>query len=173
MKIKYQWFLGGRVMFWVSIILFTVMVLGFVVTYVIDPTSKIYMSEQSIDPTSIQTMSEKYVECMGIEIDAPIEYRFVRYQDDDPDKIVLGTFHKWNDTYYISISVDLYKTTSLNSTIIHETRHMIVRYLKDENIIDLEKYTEEIAQEKNEYYNNMFNGGVYLLRESQKENKND
>ena len=37
-------------------------------------------------------------------------------------------------------------------------------------IIDLTKYTEEITQWENAYYNNLFNSGVYLLKE--KENKN-
>lgn len=170
MKIKYQWFLGGRGMFWVSIVLFFVMIIGFTITYLIDPTEKIYMKEQSIDPTPIKELSEKYVECMGIKVDVPIKYRFVRYQHENNGEFLLGTFHKWNGTYYIDISVDLYKTSQLAGVVIHETRHMVVQYLKDENIIDLNKYTEEIAEEKNDYYNNLFNSSVYLLRESQKEN---
>ena len=36
-----------------------------------------------------------------------------------------------------------------------------------EKIIDLTEYTEEIAQEKNETYNNLFNCGVKLLKEEQ------
>ena len=44
---------------------------------------------------------------------------------------------------------------------------MIVEYLKDEKIIDLTKYTEEIASQNNEYYNNLFNSGVYLLKEEE------
>ena len=44
---------------------------------------------------------------------------------------------------------------------------MIVQELKNEEIIDLTEYTEEIAQEKNEIYNNLFNCGVKLLKEEQ------
>ena len=43
---------------------------------------------------------------------------------------------------------------------------MIVQELKNEKIIDLTKYTEEIAQEKNETYNDLFNRGVKLLKET-------
>ena len=112
----------------------------------------------------------------GITIDRPIIYRFVRYrnnadaEDIDPKKeVLLGTFHEWNGTYYIDISVDLYKMYSLDSVIIHETRHMIVEYLRDEKIIDLTNYTEEIASEKNIHYNNLFEQSIYLLKEKLKE----
>ena len=94
MKIKYQWFLGGRVMFWVSIVLFFVMIIGFTVTYLIDPTEKIYMKEQSIDPTPIKELSEKYVECMGIKVDVPIKYRFVRYQHENNNEFLLLVYKK-------------------------------------------------------------------------------
>lgn len=173
MKIKWQWFIGGRVMFWISIILMIGLLIGFTLTYLIDPTKKIYMKEQSIDPASIQELSEQYVGCLGVKIDKPIVYRFVRYTTKgyDPDEeILLGTFHEWNDKYYIDISVDLYKTSSLKDTVIHETRHMLVEYMRDKKIIDLVKYTEEIAQEKNKYYNDLFNSGIYLLKEKEKEN---
>lgn len=169
MKIKYQWFLGGRVMFWVSIILFIFMLFAFATAYIIDPVKSLYMKEQSVDPTSIQELSEKYVACLGVCVDMPIEYRFVKYNNRDEDVVLLGTFHEWNGTYRINISVDLYKTARLSETVIHETRHMIVEYLRDKNIIDLTKYTEEIAQGQNEYYNSLFNSGVYLLKKYQSE----
>lgn len=44
---------------------------------------------------------------------------------------------------------------------------MVVQYLKDKHIIDLTKYTEEIAYDENVYYDNMFSSGVYLLKNSQ------
>ena len=70
--------------------------------------------------------------------------------------------------------MDLYKTSSLNSIVIHETRHMLVEYMRDNGVIDLNKYTEEIAQEKDERCNNLFNCGMYLLKEQQiKENEDD
>lgn len=78
--------------------------------------------------------------------------------------ILLGTFHEWNDVYYIDISIDLYKISGLESTVIHETRHMLVQELKNEKIIDLTKYTEEIAQNNNEYYNNLFDSAIDLLK---------
>ena len=42
--------------------------------------------------------------------------------------------------------------------------------MRDKKIIDLVKYTEEIAQEKNTYYNHLFDSGIYLLKEKEKEN---
>lgn len=107
----------------------------------------------------------------GITIDVPIIYRFVTYkinEKDDDDEVLLGTFHKWNSKYYIDISVNLYKLEPFQKIVEHETRHMIVQYLKDKNIINLEKYTEEIAQEKTNYYSGLFTCGIYLLKESQK-----
>ena len=163
-------------MFWLAIIIFICFVFGFIATYVIDPTTMIGMKIQSVDTASIKAVSEKYVKQYGITIDKPIIYRFVRYRNnkdvDDlepSNKVLLGTFHEWNGTYYIDISIDLYKLYALDATIIHETRHMMVEYLRDEKIIDLTNYTEEIASEKNSHYNNLFEQGIYLLKESQKE----
>jgi hypothetical protein len=53
----------------------------------------------------------------------------------------------------------------LNETVIHETKHLIVEYLKDKKIIDLSKYTENIAYEEDEQDNNLFEDGVFLLRQ--------
>lgn len=169
MKLKWQWFLGGRIMFWVSIVLVLILISAFVFTYIIDPIAILYISEQSINNTSIEILSKDYVSSCGIKIDKSIIYRYVRYlgEDEDSEDILLGTFHEWNNTYYIDISIDLYKDEDLKSVVVHETRHMIVEYLKDQNIIDLTKYTEEIAEGKNSYYNNMFNSGIYLLKEVQ------
>jgi hypothetical protein len=174
-KLKWQWFLGGRIMFWVSIIIFIVLIIEFVITYIIDPTSCLYITKYKIDPASIEKVSQSYVDSLGITIDKPIEYSFVRYRDkgyeaNPGEEILLGTFHEWNGVYYINISIDLYKGSSLADIVIHETRHMIVEYLKDKKIIDLTKYTEEIAQRKNTYYNNLFNSGVHLLKEKENEN---
>ena len=170
MRLKWQWFLGGKFMFWVSIIIFMFLISSFVFTYIIDPTATFYMKKQKIDPTIIKTISEKYVSNLGITIDNKnIEYNFVKYNHDrynseGEDTILLGTFHEWNDTYYINISLDLYNSTLLDDIVIHETRHMIVEYLKDKKIINLDKYTEEIAEGKDIYYNNLFNSGIYLLK---------
>lgn len=108
----------------------------------------------------------------GIVINKPIVYRFVKYNEGAygikvKDKVLLGTFHEWNNTYYIDISFTLYEDETLKDIVIHETRHMIVQYLRDEDIIDLTKYTEEIAYNENVYYNNIFDSGVYLLKNSQ------
>lgn len=174
-KIKWQWFLGGRIMFWVSIIIFIVLIIGFVATYVIDPTLSLYMTKYKIDPASIEKLSQSYVDGLGITIDKPIEYSFVRYKDkgynaNPGEEILLGTFHEWNGVYYINISIDLYKGPLLDDIVIHETRHMVIEYLKDKKIIDLTEYTEEIAQGENTYYNDLFNSGVYLLKEKENEN---
>ena len=175
MKIKWQWFLGGKTMFWVSIIIFIVLIIGFVTTYVIDPASSLCMTKYKIDPASIEKASQSYIDGLGITIDKPIEYCFVRYRDkgykaNPGEEILLGTFHEWNGVYYINISVDLYKSSRLEEIVIHETRHLVVEYLKDEKIIDLTKYTEEIAQHENSYYNSLFNNGIYLLKERDKNN---
>lgn len=177
MRIKWQWFLGGRVMFWVMMISFVVLVFVFTIAYVVDPSTCVVMKVQNVDETSIKDLSEEYVESLGITIDKPIVYRFVRYRfdrgfrDKPGEEILLGTFHEWNGKYYIDISVDLYRLlTSLRCVVIHETRHMIVEYLKDEKIINLEKYTEEIANEEDIYYNDLFNSGIYLLKKSQNKN---
>lgn len=177
MKLNWQWFLGGRFMFWVSLIVFILLVIMFVstftFTYFVDLTSISNIKVQDVDTTVIKDLSESYVKTCEITIDTPIVYRFVKYNKDAYDTnsdetILLGTFHEWNDTYYIDISIDLKDTPDELADIVeHETRHMIVDYLKDTNIIDLEKYTEEIAQKKNIYYNELFNSGIYLLKELQ------
>ena len=175
MKIKWQWFSGGKTPFWLSIIIFIALITGFVTTYVIDPASSLCMTKYKIDPASIEKASQSYIDSLGITIDKPIEYCFVKYRDkgykaNPGEERLLGTFHEWNGVYYIDISVDLYKGTLLDDTVIHENRHMIVEYLKDKKIIDITKYTEEIAQGENAYYNNLFNSGVYLLKEKENEN---
>lgn len=169
MKIKWTWCMGGRDMFFISIVILSLALAGFILMYIIDPVASVYTKKQSVNPASIQELSEEYVKSYGITIDKPIKYGFVRYHDkgynaEPEDIITLGSFHEWNDTYYINISVDLYKSPSLKRIVIHETRHMIVEYLKDRHIINLSKYTEEIAQEQNEHYNKLFDGSVYLLK---------
>lgn len=174
MKLKWQWFLGGKVMFWILIILFTLAILGFMTLYIIDPTSMRYLKVQNLDSNSIKTISEKYVNDLNIQVNKKIIYRFVeykccKYDDEGTEMIILGTFHIWNDTYYIDISKDIYSTDELEEVVIHETRHMLVEYLKEQDIIDLTKYTEEIAQNNNIHYNQLFDNGIYLLK---KENEN-
>lgn len=170
MKLKWQWFLGGRVMFWLSIILFIVLVIGFISTYIIDPLTTLTMKPQKLDNGAIKTISEAYVDSLGLKLDKPVVYRFTKFNYNlrpDRDEILLGTFHEWNGRYYIDISIDLYGTTKCEATIIHETRHMIVVCLKNNKIIDLTKYTEEIAQEKNPEYNKIFDASVVLLNNEQ------
>lgn len=171
MKLRWQWFSGGQLMFWVSIIVIFILISIFIFTYTIDPASKL-VKVQDIDSTQIKKISEAYVNKWEIKVDVPITYRFVKYDEDEytedlDGKILLGTFHEWNGTYYIDVLSDLYNNVSLYGVVIHETRHMIIEYLRDKNIIDLTKYTEEIAKETNDYYNNMFNSGIYLLKNNQ------
>lgn len=173
MKLKWQWFLGGQIMFWITTILLVVLVFVFVVTYIIDPTTSMYMKVQSVDETSIKEISEQYVNSLGIKIDKPIVYRFVKYKNEDQltrgktngPAVLLGTFHEWNGTYFIDISVNLYRMSTLPDTVKHETRHMIVQELKHKKIIDLTNYTEEIAQRKDDYYSKLFDNSVSLLKE--------
>ena len=177
MKLNWQWFLGGKFMFWTSLAIFFILIIMFVstftFTYFIDLTSRLNVKVQDVNTDVIKELSESYVKTCGITIDTPIVYRFVKYNKNaydtnSNDTTLLGTFHEWNDTYYIDISIDLKdKPEDLIYVVEHETRHMIVDYLKDNDIIDLEKYTEEIAQKKNIYYNELFNSGIYLLKELQ------
>ena len=113
MKIKWQWFLGGRIMYWITIILFIILIFSHIITYMIDPTTKLYMTIQDTDSTSIKNISEQYIKSLGITINKPIRYRFVKYRHENHFKslnssseaVLLGTFHEWNSTYYIDISV--------------------------------------------------------------------
>lgn len=181
MKLKWQWFLGGQIMFWIATILLVVYVFAYIATYLIDPTTSMYMKVQSVDETSIKEISEQYVKELGIKINKPIVYRFVRFQREEGLKnkrknqeglicetVLLGTFHEWNNTYYIDISVNLFRMNMLYETVRHETRHMIVQELKNKKIIDLTKYTEEIAEENNPLYNELFNSSIKLLKEEHK-----
>ena len=153
--------------------MFFVLIIGFLAAFVVDPITLIYMKVQHIDTTSIKNISERYMKDLGVIVDKPIIYRFVRYKHDkglkadSDEEILLGTFHEWNGKYYIDISVDLYKLYTLDEIVIHETRHMLVDYLKDKNIINLSKYSEDIAQEKNIYYNKIFNYAIKLLENSE------
>ena len=61
MRITWQLFLGGKVMFWLAIIIFAIFAFGFTITYLVDPTTTIGMRIQNIDTTSIKEVSEKYV----------------------------------------------------------------------------------------------------------------
>lgn len=173
MNLKWQWFLGGKDMFWVSLTVFLIFVLTFVFTYVIDPVTIITMAKQPLSSSDIKDISEEYVSNLGVEIVHPIKYRFVRYKDggyegtDFGDEVLLGTFHEWNGVYYIDISVDMYKNKRLKEVVVHETRHMLVEYMKDEKIINLVKYTEEIAEGDNLNFNELFNIGINLLKEKE------
>lgn len=173
MILNWRWFSGGKTMFWVSLILLIFLLLSFGFTYFIDITTLTDIKVQNIDSTSIKDISEKYVESYGIVIDKPIVYRFVKYEynKEIEDDILLGTFHEWNSTYYIDILSELYGMNMLYDIVIHETRHMIIEYLRDKNIIDLTEYTEEIARGDNTYYNNLFDSGIYLLK-NQEETEN-
>lgn len=164
MKLKWQWFSGGQSMFWVSSIIILIMISAFICTFIIDLMPVFYMRRQDVDSSSIELISKDYVQKLDIIIDKPIKYNFVKYKD----PMLLGTFHEWNSTYYIDISVDLYKSLDLKSIVIHETRHMVVEYLTYKRIIDLRKYSEEIA-EGEEYYSALFDNSVYLLNNLQKE----
>ena len=166
MKLNWRLFLGGPVMFWLTIVLFIFLVVVFIFTYFVDATALVNIRPQGIDTSSISEISEEYVKNLGVVINKPIEYKYVRfkYNDKSEDEILLGTFHEWNETYYINISADLYKMDSLKEIVIHETRHMLVEFLNDENIINLIKYTEEIAQGNNTYYNNLLDSGIYLWK---------
>lgn len=166
MKLNWRLFLGGPVMFWLTIVLFIFLVVVFILTYFVDATALVNIRPQGIDTSSISEISEEYVKNLGVVINKPIKYKYVRfkYNDKSEDEILLGTFHEWNETYYINISADLYKMDSLKEIVIHETRHMLVEFLNDENIINLTKYTEEIAQGNNTYYNNLLDSGIYLWK---------
>lgn len=158
-------------MIWWFAIIFFILFISFISAYVIDPVSVIYMKRQDIDATIIEALSEDYLASLGIKVNNKIKYNFVRYRDEGYDaspgtEILLGTFHEWNNTYYIDVSVDLYdRDSTLIEVVAHETRHMVVEYLKDQKIINLEKYTEEIAEGNSYKYNELFDSAVRLLKE--------
>ena len=153
-------------MFWLSIIIFVFFIISFMCTYIIDPVALITMKRQKTDAEDIKQLSEEYVKQLGMTVDKPIKYNYVKYYNKaytPKDCVLLGTFHEWNGVYYVDISSDLDEKL-LAGVVIHETRHLIVEYLKDKHIVDLTKYTEEIALEENIYYNNLFDAGVQLLK---------
>lgn len=161
--------------FWVTNISLILIVGLYLITYVIDPTRILYKCvEDTKNQEYIKTISDNYLTTLGIKIDKQIYYRYVKYKPDkkDPDTIVLGTFHEWNNTYYIDISVDIMTLhDELIETVQHETRHMIVQELKNKKIINLTKYTENIAQAKDETYIKLFDSSVKILKEEQKNGK--
>lgn len=162
-------------MFWIALIVIFIAIIIFLLTYFIDPLTVFELKVQNVNNESIKKYSEEYVNSLGIKINTQIKYRFVEYfrdngfDADDDELITLGTFHLWNNVYYIDILVDLHNSPDLKKVVIHETRHMIVEYLRQQKIINLIKYSEEIAQEKDEYYNALFDSGVKLLKDAQNE----
>lgn len=171
MKLKWQWFLGGKIMLWIATIVLILFVLSYIVTFIVDPTSSTFMKIQNVDTSSIEKISKDYINSLEVYIDKPIKYRFVKYKhekyfgDFQEDMALLGSFHEWNDKYYIDISINLYKMSSLQEVVKHETRHMIVQELKNKKVIDLTRYSEEIAQGKDENYNQLFSCSIELLKE--------
>jgi len=166
MKIKWQWFIGGQKMFWVIVTIICIMISVLLVTYVINPMALIYTKEQNVNHSSIQEYMNSYIESLDINIDKPIECKFVEFKQNTNEigEVILGTFYEWNDTYFINITIGLYDNIRLESIVKHETRHMIVSYLKSTGVIDLEKYSEEIAEGINDDYNNLFNDSINLLK---------
>lgn len=58
---KWQWFVGGKVMCWITFSLIILLILTFTVTYVIDPITITNMKVQKTDITAIKDCSEAYV----------------------------------------------------------------------------------------------------------------
>lgn len=131
----------------------------FLYTFVIDVTNFYSIQEfTDADTSHIRDVSEEYLSTFGItDISYPIRYNFVKFKQP-----VLGTFHEWNHTYFINISTDIETEDTLRSTVIHETRHLIVQHLKNQNIIDLTAYTEEIASYENDWFSRLFIDAIYL-----------
>lgn len=156
-------------MFCVSLFLLFLLFFAFLFTYVIDLTGLIHSERQISDAHSIKIISEDYVNSFGIEVDMPIKYNFVKYRawTTSKDGVLLGTFHEWNGAYYIDISADIDDMSVFEDTVKHETRHMLVEYLKDQKIIDLTNYTEQIARNNSEFYNDIFNKFMGLLNMKQ------
>ena len=174
MKWNWQWFLGGRVMFWVSTIILAIFIGAYIVTYLIDPTTTIFMNIKDDDAAAVEEIMREYLDSLEVIIEKPVCCRFVEYKHEDrftskcdENTILLGTFHEWNNVYFIDISTYLKDKHNLFDTVRHETRHMLVQELKHKKIIDLTEYTEDIAQENNEIYNELFECGIKLLKEEQ------
>ena len=86
MRLKWEWFLGGKRMFWAMIILFIISIVGFIFTYIIDPTAWWYLNIQDINSEPVKTISEKHVNDLDINIDKKIIYRFVKYKKYEYDE---------------------------------------------------------------------------------------
>ena len=61
MKLKWQWFVGGKAMFWTAIIMMSILFFVFTISYIIDPTTTSCMRVQDADTTPIKEISENYL----------------------------------------------------------------------------------------------------------------
>lgn len=61
MQLKWQWFIGGKSMFWMTLVLFTILAVSFIFTYVIDPVATLYIKRRNTNVLSIKEISERYV----------------------------------------------------------------------------------------------------------------
>ena len=70
MKLKYQWFLGGRVMFCVSIILMVFLICSFTVAYIVDPITISSTITTEPDTGAIKEIAQKIVDAHPNEVQA-------------------------------------------------------------------------------------------------------
>lgn len=137
------------------------------VTHMVNVNSFAYTVTDDRDKTVIENISQEYLNSLELTMDKPIVYNFVKYKEtatDPLDLVTLGSFYEWDNKYYINISSNIVSERRLREVIIHETRHMVVEYLKNNDILDLSDYTEEIAQGTNKCYNALFFSAVDVAK---------
>ena len=62
---SYRWFLGGKVMFWIAIVLLACLISAFIVTYIVDVATIVAIKRFiKQDPTPIKEISENYVKSL-------------------------------------------------------------------------------------------------------------
>lgn len=62
MKLRYEWFGGDRFMFWFSIICIIIWVIGFVITYIVNPVALTVYKKHDADTTRIAEISAEYLD---------------------------------------------------------------------------------------------------------------
>ena len=74
----------------------------------IDPVLLISCHKTDKNTNEIKQLTEQYLNELGVTIDKPIEYRYVKYIGSERKKLTAGTFHVYKNKYVISVSEEFY-----------------------------------------------------------------
>lgn len=85
-----------------------VCVLTCILYLLIDPILLVSCRKTHKDTNEIKQLTVQYLNELGITIDKPIEYRFVRYIGSERKNSTVGTFHVYKNKYVISVSEEFY-----------------------------------------------------------------